>query len=239
MPARRDMRQRSPRSTSVTADGQGLGVHSGPAIRNLDTMLQGELFSQNATVAGLQTRQTALQAIDAVQGTPGQGSDIASLLGQLQDQFSTLLNDPGNAPQQSQVVSTATTLAQGINDAQRRLHDAAPDGAGQHRRRSGDAELHAWHDRRAEQQDHRAEGERPEHRRSREPARRGAGGPVAAGRHQGAGAAERRRADRHDRRSVLPTHGTANPFATSAQRAARRVSIRAAASRRSRSVATT
>ena len=101
--------------TSVTADGQGLGVHSGPAIRNLDTMLQGELFSQNATVAGLQTRQTALQAIDAVQGTPGQGSDIASLLGQLQNQFSALLNDPSNAPQQSQVVSTAATLAQGIN----------------------------------------------------------------------------------------------------------------------------
>jgi flagellar hook-associated protein 1 len=101
--------------TSVTADGQGLGVRSGPAIRNLDTMLQGELFSQNATVAGLQTRQNALQAIDAVQGTPGQGSDIASLLGQLHNQFSTLLNDPSSAPQQSQVVSTATTLAQGVN----------------------------------------------------------------------------------------------------------------------------
>ena len=43
------------------------------------------------------------------------GADIASLLGNLQDQFSTLLNDPSSAPQQSQVVATATTLAQGIN----------------------------------------------------------------------------------------------------------------------------
>src|SRR6478609_4773858 len=77
---------------SLTADGAGLGVHTGPAIRNLDTSLQAELFSQNATVAGLQTQQTALQSIDAVMGTPGQGGDIASLLGQLQDQFSTLLN---------------------------------------------------------------------------------------------------------------------------------------------------
>ena len=100
---------------SLTADGQGLGVHSGPAIRNIDTMLQAELFSQNASVAGLHTRQTALQSIDAVQGTPGQGDDIASLLGKLQDQFSTLLNDPASAPQQSQVVWAATTLAQGIN----------------------------------------------------------------------------------------------------------------------------
>jgi flagellar hook-associated protein 1 FlgK len=100
---------------SMTANGEGLGVRSGPAIRNIDTTLQAEVFSQNATVAGLQTRQTALQAIDAAQGVPGQGSDIASLLGNLQDQFSTLLNSPDSSPQQSQVVSTATILARGIN----------------------------------------------------------------------------------------------------------------------------
>jgi flagellar hook-associated protein 1 len=100
---------------SMTANGEGLGVRGGPAIRNLDTVLQAELFTQNASVAGLQTRQTALQAIDAVQGTPGQGGDIASLLGQLQDQFSTLLNNPDSPPQQSAVVSAAATLAQGIH----------------------------------------------------------------------------------------------------------------------------
>jgi flagellar hook-associated protein 1 FlgK len=100
---------------SLTADGEGLGVRSGPAIRTIDTALQAETFSQNATVAGLQTRQNALQAIDAVQGTPGQGGDIASLLGNLQDQFSTLLNSPDNLAQQRQVVSAATSVAQGIN----------------------------------------------------------------------------------------------------------------------------
>jgi flagellar hook-associated protein 1 FlgK len=92
---------------SITADGDGLGVRSGPAVRTIDTALQSEVFSQNASVAGLQTRQAALQAIDAVQGTPGQGGDIASLLGNLQDQFSTLLNDPSSQAQQSQVVSAA------------------------------------------------------------------------------------------------------------------------------------
>jgi flagellar hook-associated protein 1 len=99
----------------LVADGVGLGVRTGPATRDVDAALQAEVFSQNATVAGLQTRQNALQAIDAVQGTPGQGSDIASLIGNLQDQFSTLLNDPSSEAQQSQVVSAATTLAQGIN----------------------------------------------------------------------------------------------------------------------------
>jgi flagellar hook-associated protein 1 len=100
---------------SLTAGGEGLGVRSGPAIRTIDTALQAEVFSQNATVAGLQTRQNALQAIDAVQGVPGQGGDIASLIGDLQNQFSTLLNDPSNQAQQSQVVSAATNVAQGIN----------------------------------------------------------------------------------------------------------------------------
>jgi flagellar hook-associated protein 1 FlgK len=99
----------------VVAGGIGLGVRTGPATREVDIALQAEVFSQNAAVAGLQTRQSALQAIDAVQGTPGQYTDIASLLGNLQNQFSTLLNDPSNPTQQSEVVSAATDLAQNIN----------------------------------------------------------------------------------------------------------------------------
>jgi flagellar hook-associated protein 1 FlgK len=101
--------------TNLVAEGQALGVHTGPAIRDVDTALQAGVFSQNGTVAGLQTRQTALQAIDAVMGTPGQNTDIASLIGNLQTQFSTLLNDPSSLAQQSQVVTSATTLTQNIN----------------------------------------------------------------------------------------------------------------------------
>jgi flagellar hook-associated protein 1 len=99
----------------VVADGQGLGVHTGPATRDVNTALQSEVFSQNGAVAGLQTRQTALQSIDAVMGTPGQNTDIAGLIGDLQNQFSTLLNDPSSLAQQSQVVTSATTLTQNIN----------------------------------------------------------------------------------------------------------------------------
>ena len=102
-------------STSMTAGGVGMGVLTGPAVRDVDQALQSATLQQNATVAGLQTTQTALQSIDAISGTPGQGSDLASLLGAMQDQFSTLLNDPSNPTQQSAVVASATTLAQGIN----------------------------------------------------------------------------------------------------------------------------
>ena len=62
------------------------------------------------------TTQTALQAIDAVLGTPGQGSDLGSLLGDVQNQFSTLLTNPSSQAQQSAVVSAASNLATGIND---------------------------------------------------------------------------------------------------------------------------
>jgi flagellar hook-associated protein 1 len=100
---------------SLDAGGTGLGVRTGPATRNIDMALQAQVFRQNANVAGLQTRQGALQAIDAVQGTPGQNTDTASLLANLQNQFSTLLNDPSNQAQQSQVVSSATNLVRNIN----------------------------------------------------------------------------------------------------------------------------
>ena len=100
---------------SITANGVGLGARIGPATRNLDTALQAQVMLQNATVTGLQTQRAALSSIDAVQGAPGDGTDLASLLGDLQDQFSTLLNNPDSAPQQAQVVSSASRLATGIN----------------------------------------------------------------------------------------------------------------------------
>src|SRR6185312_12391731 len=100
---------------SVSAEGLSLGVRTGPATRNFDAALQEEVQQQGTTVAGLQTRQSALAAIDAAQGTPGQNSDLPGLLAKLQDRFSTLLNAPDSATQEVQVVSGAATLARGIN----------------------------------------------------------------------------------------------------------------------------
>ena len=99
----------------VTSDGIPLGVQTAPATLQIDQALQASVTQQNAIVSNAQTTQTALQGIDSVLGTPGSGSDIGSLLGNLQDSFSTLLTDPSNQTEQSAVVSSATTLAQGIN----------------------------------------------------------------------------------------------------------------------------
>lgn len=101
--------------TSLTASGVGMGVRTGPVQRALDGALQTALFRQNGAVAGLQTRQAALAAIDSVHGVPGQGNDIASLLGRLQDGFASLASDPSNATQQAAVAGDASALAAQIN----------------------------------------------------------------------------------------------------------------------------
>lgn len=101
--------------TSLVASGQGMGVRTGLVQRALDTALQTALFQQNGAVAGLQARAAALSAIDAVMGTPGQGNDIASLLGRLQDGFSGLAGDPANPTAQAAVAGDAATLARRIN----------------------------------------------------------------------------------------------------------------------------
>ncbi len=100
---------------ALTESGLPMGVRSGPATRLTDAALQAQTQAQASTVADLTTQQTALQAIDAVQGTPGQGNDLPSLLGALSNQFSTLLNQPDNQTAQSAVVGAASTLASGIN----------------------------------------------------------------------------------------------------------------------------
>src|ERR1700761_8733436 len=100
---------------SLTADGVGLGVHTGPATLQINQALQTSVMQQNAIVSNGQTTQTALQAIDSVMGTPGSGSDLASLVGNLRNGFSPLLTNPSSPAQQSAVVSSATALTQGIN----------------------------------------------------------------------------------------------------------------------------
>ncbi len=100
---------------SVTAGGVGLGARNGVVGRSIDATLQSGVFAQNGTVASLQTTTTALQQIDAVQGAPGSGTDLASRLGALQNQFTALEADPSSASQQSAVVVAAQNIAGQIN----------------------------------------------------------------------------------------------------------------------------
>jgi flagellar hook-associated protein 1 FlgK len=115
---------------SLSAGGIGMGARDGLVTRSVDATLQSNLFAQNGAVAALQAQASGLRPIDAVQGTPGSGSDLASLLGVLTNSFSALETDPSNATQQNAVVTAATNLARQVNavsDAVQGARQAAQD----------------------------------------------------------------------------------------------------------------
>ncbi len=100
---------------TVTADGMGMGVRTLPTSRAVDAVLAQGMLDQNAAVGSLTAQQTALTAIDAVQGMPGQGQDLASTLGALRDAFSRLGVDPSNQTDAAAVVTAAGKLSQSVN----------------------------------------------------------------------------------------------------------------------------
>jgi flagellar hook-associated protein 1 FlgK len=92
-----------------------MGVRTLPTTRAVDAVLAQGILDQNAAVGSLTMQQTALTAIDAVQGTPGQGQDLASTLGALRNAFSTLGVDPSNQTETAAVVTAAGKLSQSVN----------------------------------------------------------------------------------------------------------------------------
>ena len=101
-------------STSLTGGGVGFGVVAEPTTRDVDQALEASVFRQNAEVAAQQTTSSALAQIDATQGTPGAGDDLASALGALTSAFTALDADPGEQADQTAVVKAADTLATGV-----------------------------------------------------------------------------------------------------------------------------
>jgi flagellar hook-associated protein 1 FlgK len=100
---------------SLDAGGIGFGVQSGPTQLASDQSLQSVLYAQNGAAAAASTTSAALTNLQPALGAVGQGTDLGSLLGNLQNGFSALLNNPASQPQQQAVVDAAQTLTQGIN----------------------------------------------------------------------------------------------------------------------------
>jgi len=100
---------------NLVAGTQSMGVRTEAATRSIDLALQQSVFQQGSTVAGLTTTTSGLQTLDALQGTPGEGNDLGSLLGKVQGALSTLLGNPSSAAQQSAVVLAAGNLTASVN----------------------------------------------------------------------------------------------------------------------------
>src|SRR6516164_5399769 len=60
--------------SSLQSQGVGLGARAGVVQRDINTQLQGDLFTQNGSVAALQTQASALQPVAAAQGSVGAGN---------------------------------------------------------------------------------------------------------------------------------------------------------------------
>ncbi len=101
--------------TAASAGNLELGVRTGVTTRSIDTALQTESRQQNAQVAALTVTANALAQIDNAEGTPGAGTDLASLAQGLQAAFTTLAATPSSQAAQLGVVTAAKTLASGIN----------------------------------------------------------------------------------------------------------------------------
>lgn len=101
--------------TALNAGGIGMGVISTATSRDIDLSLQHAVYMQNSSASWLTTQNTALSAIDGVSGTTGSGNDLPSLLGDLQDAFTTLSSTPDSGAAQASVVTAASNVADGIN----------------------------------------------------------------------------------------------------------------------------
>ena len=124
----------TPLSSQDSAGGPA-GVRTGQPVRDIDVQLQSNLFASVANEAGSNVTQTSLAGIDQASGTPGSGQDLASLVGSLQDSFTTLGSDPSNQTQQNTVLDKATSLVDGIHSlsdslvqARQKAQDSLSDG---------------------------------------------------------------------------------------------------------------
>ena len=115
--------------STATAGGQGSGVISGPATRQVNTSLQNQVNNSIAQQSYQTIISTTLSGIDQVMGTPGQGNDLPSLLANVQSGFQTLLTDPSNVVQQNAIVSSAKTLTGQINTIAGTLQSAGQSAA--------------------------------------------------------------------------------------------------------------
>ena len=119
-------------ASAVVADGAGQGTRVNPVGRDTDDVLQASVFQANAQSAALGAKDTALAALDAASGTVGDGTDLSSRLGALQDGFSALETDPSSQAAQGEVVQGAANVAGSLNalsDAIGTQRQAAQDAA--------------------------------------------------------------------------------------------------------------
>ena len=95
--------------------GSTNGVRTGLVSRSVDEALQTSLWTSTSRISALDVRSQVLQAVNATQGVPGDGTSLADAVATLQSKFTLLQAQPAGATLQAAVASSAGTLAETLN----------------------------------------------------------------------------------------------------------------------------
>lgn len=117
---------------SAAINGEGRGVLGGLVQRQMDTVLQRDLFSQTAQTNALEVKARYQAVIQNFHGDPTSNVSITAEISQLKDGFAELANDPSSVPlldttfAQAQVVTSkfndfSALLSEMRNDAQNEM----------------------------------------------------------------------------------------------------------------------
>ncbi len=102
-------------TSTFDAGGQSSGVRTGLVTRSVDAALQASVWSSASSVGALTVRSQVLNAVNATQGVPGDGTSLADAMQALQSSFTVLQSQPSSQSEQTAVVAAASTLASTIN----------------------------------------------------------------------------------------------------------------------------
>ncbi len=99
-----------------TVSSQTGGVTAGVLKRNMDAILQRDLFTQSAQSTALKTKEQYFSTIQSFHRQPEDNRSITAELGQLKDAFAQFANAPESVPLLDNVFNQATYFAGQINE---------------------------------------------------------------------------------------------------------------------------
>lgn len=101
--------------STFVVSGHTDGVRTGLVSRSIDAALQTSVWTSTSRVGALTTRAEVLQAVNATQGAPGDGTSISDNLSALQSALTKLQAQPSGATLQAAAVASAASLAGALN----------------------------------------------------------------------------------------------------------------------------
>jgi len=106
----------SPVETAGSGDS-GTGVDVGSINRNLNTLLQSQLWTETSGGSYADTASSLYQQLQEVYGTPGSSSSLDGIFDSFTSALQNLSTSPSSYSAQTSVVSAAQSLAQSLNSA--------------------------------------------------------------------------------------------------------------------------